>query len=390
MIGKIVSKGLIILAAILFLGGCGGSDSGSAGSGTLSVTLVDASPPGFSAIYVTVAQVDVHPADGDGWMTALTPGITVNLLDLVNGVQEQLGATELEAGPYTQLRLILGESPDDGLNLLGDPHPFANYFIDDQDPANVQELKVPSGLQTGIKLVGGFNIASGGTTNLVLDFNAAKSVVMAGASGKALLKPVIKVVAGALEVNGTVTDDSQPPLPLEGVLVSAQTTDPVAADEANQVIVVASTLTDAAGGYTLFLNPGTYNLVAYRGAEEIASVLSAFGPDCAPVDLTVVQFLSQDFSLAATTLLGEVAGAVTITGAQPDQHAVLSFRQLPGTCGENIEVASLNVVDGGTYNSVFLPEGGYRLVGATEGKPTQAVDLNVTYNSVVVGDLNFP
>jgi len=382
---------LVFLTA-LFLGGCGGGGGGdgssATGSGTLSVTLVDASPPGFLAIYVTVDRIDIHRPDGESWETVLTPHKTVNLLDLVNGVQEELGATDLAAGPVTQMRLVLGGTSDGSLNILGETHPSANYLIDDQDPPNYKDLKVPSGLQTGIKLVANFNIASGGITNIVLDFDAAKSVIMAGASGKCILKPVIKVLAGALEVNGTVVDGSQ--APLEGVLVTAQATDPGAPDEGDRVVVEASTLTDAGGGYTLFLNPGIYNLVAYRGAEEIASVLTSFGPGCATIDLTSAQMLTEDFTLLAKTLLGEVEGTVDIQGAPPDQHAVLSFRQNSAACGSDIEVASLNIADGGTYNSLYLPEGPYRLVGSTEGRPSVGGDLTVIYNTVTTGDVTFP
>ncbi len=55
---------------------------------------------------------------------------TYNLLELVNGVLEELGMTELPAGHYTQMRLFIGDDPDDGVNIFGDPHEFANYVID--------------------------------------------------------------------------------------------------------------------------------------------------------------------------------------------------------------------------------------------------------------------
>jgi hypothetical protein len=155
--------------------------------------MVDAGLPGLAGVYVTVGHIDVHPQGGN-WKTVLIPQTTVNLLELVNGVQVSLGMTDLPAGPYTELRMMLGGIPDDTLNLLATPHPYANYLIDES--GRVQELAVQEGLQTGIKLAGSFNIASGRTTMLVLEFDAAQSLVRTGSSGEYLLKPAIKVMTG--------------------------------------------------------------------------------------------------------------------------------------------------------------------------------------------------
>lgn len=51
------------------------------------------------------------------------PDKTVNLLELINGVLSELGIAERATGHHTQMRLILGDQPDDSLNLLSEPHP---------------------------------------------------------------------------------------------------------------------------------------------------------------------------------------------------------------------------------------------------------------------------
>jgi len=191
---------LVMVAGALLLSGCPSPDPPSA-AGTLSVRMVDNGRPGLAAIYVTVGHIDVHPQGGN-WKTVLVPQTTVNLFELVNGGQVSLGLTDLAAGPYTELRLVLGSIPDDTLNLQAAPHPYANYLIDDS--GRVQELAVPGGLQTGIKLTDGFSIASGRTTLLVLDFDGAHSLVRAGSSGEYLLKPAIKVVADTTAERGMV------------------------------------------------------------------------------------------------------------------------------------------------------------------------------------------
>ena len=61
-----------------------------------------------------------------------------------------------------------------------------NYVILEDD--SVHELKVPSGYQSGVKIVKGFTINENGTTEIILDFDAMSSVVEAGNSGQWLLK----------------------------------------------------------------------------------------------------------------------------------------------------------------------------------------------------------
>lgn len=191
---------LAVVAGALLLSGCPSPEPPSA-AGTLSVRMVDDGLPGPAGVYVTVGHIDVHPQGGN-WKTVLVPQTTVNLLELINGVQVSLGLTDLPAGPYTELRLVLGSTPDETLNILAAPHPYANYIIDES--GQVQELAVPGGLQTGITLAGGFTIASGQTTMLVLDFDAANSLVRTGTSGEYLLQPAIKVVGDTTAGRGVV------------------------------------------------------------------------------------------------------------------------------------------------------------------------------------------
>ena len=148
--------------------------------------LTDA-PGDYLHVYVTIKEVQVNQAaeeedDDSGWLTVLTPGETFDLLELQNGVIVNLGLAELEAGQYNQMRLILDEEKPDA-------HPYANYLViegeEGEDPVEV-ELKVPSGFQTGIKIVHGFTIFASGSTELILDFDANKSIVQAGKSGNTM------------------------------------------------------------------------------------------------------------------------------------------------------------------------------------------------------------
>src|SRR4030095_16072770 len=333
-----VKLGLALFAAAVFAAGCGGSDTGQ-----LSLSLTDAATDQYNAVYVTITEVQVHRNGGDpdgGWQTVATPNRTFNLLDLVNGVREDLGLATLDTGKYTQMRLIIGDTPDNGINILSQSHPFANYVIDTDNV--IHELKVPSGMQTGIKIVQGFEINANQTTELILDFDASASVVIAGSSGQYLLKPTIKVLETTdfSIVSGVVTSSVDGSL-LPGVLVSAQIFTPGALDPKDEVVIQAATVSDGLGNYRLFLKPGTYNLVAYK---------EGFSPAVVKITTLAGSTPVQEFVLSPTAF-GSVQGQVSITGATPETFVTLSFRQgvILNAVAEVIELTSLNVGNGGSY-----------------------------------------
>lgn len=179
---------------MLFIGGCGLFND--AGTGTMEVRLHDA-PADYDAVNVFIESVEVNRVgDPDGWVSISQPQQSYNLLELANGAYAVLGEQELEAGTYHQIRLILSR---DGHSVVIDSteHP----------------MTVPSGAQTGIKLEVNAEIEEDIQYTLLLDFDAARSVVQAGQTGNYLLQPVIRANNEATTGNiaGTVSPaDAQP------------------------------------------------------------------------------------------------------------------------------------------------------------------------------------
>jgi hypothetical protein len=254
------------------------------------------------------------------------------------------------------MRLIIGETLPEGST-----HPLPNYVVECDDcfaptACENHELKIPSGFQTGIKLVGTFEIIEGVTTELILDFDVQQSVVKAGSSGQYLLKPTIKVIGENAVVSGTVTDGS---VPLIEALVTAQKQG-AAANETD--IVQSSTMTDEQGEYTMYLVPGTYNIVAYA---------VGFDPECAVVEALSNTSHGQDFALSAIS-----TGTVTVTIVGTTDPVTLSFRK-QGVCdaAEWTVVTFLNVTAGS--HVVSLPRGAvsdpesYHVVASTDTETSE-------------------
>lgn len=188
----------ILVTALFLFTSCDVSNDGSSDSttGTLQVYLTDA-PADYDAVWIDIEEVRIHLNDNeeikdndDGWITISEDPMRVNLLDLTNGELEVLGEAELEAGTYSQIRLILGD--DNEIVKDGVSH----------------TLDTPSAQQSGLKINIHADIEEGVVYTLLLDFDASRSIVEAGKSGKFILKPVIRTVA--LEETGAIEGSIEP------------------------------------------------------------------------------------------------------------------------------------------------------------------------------------
>jgi hypothetical protein len=383
------SNSFVFFASILLLitacgGGGGGSSSG--GTGTLAVSLTDSAGQ-YKAVYITIAGIEVHTGGNDNnkknWQSIPMEKDTVNLCELTNGVFENLGSIRLDANRYTQMRLHLDNIPEDNeLNILSQEHPYANYVILEDNTQH--ELKVPSGFQSGVKIVKGFTINANSTTEIILDFDAMSSVVEAGNSGQWLLKPTIKV--GELKdysiINGMVTDGDDQGIP--NAYVSAQIFDGSVQDFKDEVIIQAGTITNEDGSYSLFVKPGTYNLVATADDKifEFVKVETVAGQTLENSDIT-------DFQLFNATSTSTVQGEVLINGAADEQYATISYRQevgCPSDC-ERIEIKSINVLNRAEYET-DLPTDSFQRVASSFGYDTQT-DTLVLSAGDFIDDIQF-
>ncbi len=166
----------VILFSATIITGCDGFGAGENG-GTVQVLLTDAPIDNIAEANVTIERVEL--VGEAGVVVLMEEDVTYDLLELQNGVTAELAEGDVPAGEYHQIRLIVQEE--------------AVVVFDDGSDST---LKIPSGAQTGVKLnlPGGFEIGEGAEeATVVLDFDASESFVQAGASGKYIFKPVVKV-----------------------------------------------------------------------------------------------------------------------------------------------------------------------------------------------------
>ena len=187
-----VLSGFVIMAATMLAIGCEKNKSND-NKPRLQVRLTDAPDPNVKEVWVDIREVRVIVDDNELTLNNAHPGV-YNLLDLTNGRDTILADAEIPAGRISQIRLLLGDN---------------NYIITKNNERI--NLTTPSAQQSGLKVQIQQDVTGGILYRLVLDFDAAKSIVKAGNSGKYILKPVLRVlsfVSSGGSVKGVVAPDS--------------------------------------------------------------------------------------------------------------------------------------------------------------------------------------
>lgn len=167
-----IVKRLLLLVSFLFaLSACQDDDE----KAKLVIRLTD-SPGDYTKVNIDIQEIEVNGENG--WTSVPVNDGVYNLLDFTDGRETVLTSTEYPAGRINQIRLILG--PENSVEVDGVTHP----------------LETPSAQQSGLKLLLNAELTAGITYAILLDFEAAKSIVKTG-NEKYILKPVIKVVSEA-------------------------------------------------------------------------------------------------------------------------------------------------------------------------------------------------
>lgn len=257
-----------ILAIVAVIGattfnGCKKNES-SEGTTKVQIKMTDA-PGNFDKINLSVKEIVLVSGDKPYVFEAST-GI-FDILDFRIGTSNPdilVASGEMPSGEISEVRLVLNETGN-------------TIVVNGVE----QELKTPSAQSSGwkVKLTANPDLVEGAAYTLLLDFDAAKSIVSTG-NGKYLLKPVVRGITAATTglISGTV-------LPLAShpeVLVIAG---------ADTVGTVADPLT---GKFTVGgLSTGTYSVkfvpVAGYRDSTITAINVALGQNTALGTVTLRQ-----------------------------------------------------------------------------------------------------
>ncbi len=292
----------LLMAMVLIIMSCSDGEGRNAeGTGTLSVQLTDAPFPTdlVAEANVTVYKVEARLVDGDDsddmnddsssdddstdddssddesspYITLMEEEMDVNLLELTNGLTQQLAEIDVPAGSYDLIRVYVK-----GVNVV-------------LTDGTVYDLKVPSGDASGIKVFvdPAITVVGGLSADLLLDFDVSRSFVAKGNMDTAAglngfnFKPVIKAsnmsTAGTLAGNVSTLEE-ETPVALEGAQISV-----FAADTLN-----TTSFTDVDGNYAVLgLEAGMYEVVA-----ELEGYISS---DTLDVQIDAANVTTQDFVL---------------------------------------------------------------------------------------------
>jgi hypothetical protein len=278
------SLGLVttgIAATLLALSGCGGGNSGDPNAtGILSIGITDAPVDEAAAVVIAMTEFEFKPADEDEppFRVAVEGAPRqLNLIDFTDGAAAIIiDGEEVPAGDYEWMRIYFDESLS---------------YVQLETDGTTYPLFIPSGAQTGYKLVQGFSVPVNNDVTYMLDFDVRKSLIEPPGLGLVngvrtfLLKPAIRLmnVADTGSVSGAVDPSlvdimnercllAEPPLTGNAVYVF-DGMDAVLDDEADPEepsdgfdgpvtsdVVDLSVETGDYEYHLMFLLPGTYTL----------------------------------------------------------------------------------------------------------------------------------
>lgn len=206
-------------ATILVLYGCGGSGGAeSATTGQLNLGLTDGPVEKASRVVVAFSGVELKPAGGPALapvimdeascdtFVAATGTCSIDLLTLAGTSRKVVFSESVDAGNYQWVRLLVNAEQ----NVMDSYIEF--------DDGSMCSLWIPSGNETGLKIVSGITVTANGTSDYTLDFDVRKSVTeppgLAGAPPALMcqenyvMKPAIRIVdtteVGA--ISGTIDE----------------------------------------------------------------------------------------------------------------------------------------------------------------------------------------
>ena len=384
-------------------GGGGGSRNSmpTMGQPQMRLSVADA-PPADGAPHVVVVFTGVE-LTGNGGNPVTINFASPKSIDLVTQsgtASAVLFDQPIPAGSYGQVRLMV--QADGSSN---------NSYIVLAD-GSMHGLRIPSGAETGLKLVSGFTVPSSGVVDYTIDFDLRQAITCPPGQGPAcLLKPALRLVDNTTvgniqgQITSTLPAGCTPGVYLySGTVVRPEDMNSGApATDTNQPIAskvpVATTSPPYYYQFT-FLTPGSYTVAFTCQAAKDNPDTADAAVVLIPVGTTTVTAnATQTVNIELGAIKGSVASAlITSTCTSPGVYLYAGnvtspedFNSTaPSTDTNQPITAQLPVATSSpAYSYLFtaLPPGTYTLsftCQASSDNPAKA-DATVTFSNTVTG-----
>ena len=391
------------LIAVLGLAGCGGSGGNSSTAPAMPLmrlSVADA-PPADGAPHVVVQFTGVELTGNGGNPVTITFSSpkSIDLVTQSGTASAELFDQPISPGSYGQVRLMVNAdgNANDSYIILAD--------------GSMHGLIIPSGDQTGLKLVSGFTVPSSGVVDYTIDFDLRKAITCPpGQSPACILKPALRLVDNTTvgniqgQITSTLPNGCTPgvylyagtvtrPEDMNSSAPSTDTNQPLASK------VPVATSTPPYYYQITFLAPGTYTVaVTCQAAED--------NPDQADPSVILIPVATTTVTANATQTVDITLGAI---------QGAVSSSLVTSTCSPGVYLYSGNVTapedinrsapstdtnqpitrqqpiasstPAYSYQFTALPPGTYTLAftcQAASDNPAQA-DPTVTFNPVKTG-----
>lgn len=315
-----------IAAAPFAMTGCGSSGGTTSvngdntnSTGTLSVAITDGPVDSATKVVVEFTGVSIKPVDGEAIEFTFESAKSIDLLQLQGSASDSLvsGAT-VNAGAYEWIRLHVNATQDSVLD---------SYL--ELNDGTQQELWIPSGGETGLKLVSGFTVPAGGSADFTIDFDLRKSLTNPPGMPSAILKPALRIVDNTSvgSISGTVSAD----------IINAACADP-AMDDGSVYVYAGETITpvDVQGTESDPLASALVNLDGDQYVYEVGflpegSYTVAYTCQAVNDDPTTADDIAFEQS-ATTAVVAEMATAYSFTvQATEDDAGTATEEETTGT-----------------------------------------------------------
>lgn len=314
-----------LLAVVAFsaaaISGCGGGGYKSNGMAQgmaqpqMRLSVADA-PPADGAPHVVVVFTGVELTGNDGNPVTInfSSPKSIDLVTQSGTASAQLFDQPIAAGSYGQVRLMV--LADGSAN---------NSYIELAD-GSVHGLQIPSGAETGLKLVTGFMVPSSGVVDYTIDFDLRKAVTCPPGQGPAcILKPALRLVDNTAvgNIQGQITSGLPAGCTPGVYLYDGTVTRPedmnssAPAADMNQPVASKIPVATSSPPYYYqftFLAPGTYTVAFTCQAASDTADQTDPAVTLIPVGTTVVAAnATQTLDIALGSIQGSVASALVPT-----------------------------------------------------------------------------